>query len=222
MGSALENEDGFIEYKAFVQAAPEIIHALRLRRAAYTAAGLPKATITQEAVQIVNGDEINETLRMLTELFEQCADPSLEGLMTRSCFKDCLACRHDRISPQELQHLMQMMPEDEDGRVTFADLQENLEMLRVDSLHNALVETDVPSLRKHIILLLRRQGLNSDCTMYLWNLKRVLLQADQLCLSRLQIHVLLCMTPANVRGMVDCHDFLQVCCAVIPHMFSSE
>eukprot|EP00746_Dinoflagellata_sp_MGD_P164134 gnl/MRDRNA2_/MRDRNA2_92598_c0_seq1.p1 gnl/MRDRNA2_/MRDRNA2_92598_c0~~gnl/MRDRNA2_/MRDRNA2_92598_c0_seq1.p1 ORF type:complete len:791 (+),score=149.74 gnl/MRDRNA2_/MRDRNA2_92598_c0_seq1:62-2434(+) len=220
--SAQENAEGLIEYKAFVQAAPEIIEALQFRRLAYKKAGFPKAVVTAEAVQICHGDEIAETVRTLTELFEQCADPSLEGLMTRSCFKDCLACRHDRISPQELQHLMQMMPEDEDGRVTYADLQEQLEMLRVDSLHNALVETDVPSLRKHIILLLRRQGLNADCTMHLWNLKRVLLQADQLCLSRLQIHVILCMTPANVKGLVNCHEFLQVCCAVIPHMFSSE
>jgi Ca2+-binding EF-hand superfamily protein len=220
--SAQENAEGLIEYKAFVQAAPEIIEALQFRRLAYKKAGFPKAIVTPEAVQICHGDEIAETVRTLTELFDQCADPNLEGMMTRSCFKDCLACRHDRISPQELQHLMQMMPEDEDGRVTYADLQENLEMLRVDSLHNALVETDIASLRKHIILLLRRQGLNADCSMYLWNLKRVLLQADQLCLSRLQIHVLLCMTSANMKGMVNCYDFLQVCCAVIPHMFSSE
>lgn len=220
--SAQENAEGLIEYKTFVQAAPEIIEALQFRRLAYKKAGFPKAVVTAEAVQICHGDEIAETVRTLTELFEQCADPNLEGLMTRSCFKDCLACRHDRLSPQELQHLMQMMPEDEDGRVTYADLQEQLEMLRVDSLHNALVETDVPSLRKHLILLLRRHGLTSDCTMHLWNLKRVLLQADQLCLSRLQIHVLLCMTPADVKGLVSCQEFLRVCCAIIPHMFSSE
>jgi len=220
--SAQENADGLIEYKTFVQAAPEIVEALRFRRLAYKNAGLPKAIVTAEAVQICHGDEIVETMRTLTELFEQCADPSQEGLMTRTCFKDCLAARHDRVSPQELQHLMQMMPEDEDGRVAYADLQEQLELLRVDCLHNALVETDIPSLRKHLILLLRREGLTADCTTHLWNLKRVLLQADQLCLSRLQIHVLLCMTSANMKGLVNCYEFLQVVCAAIPHMFSSE
>merc|ERR1719160_184048 len=222
MSSAQENEEGLIEYKTFVQAAPEIVQALRLRRAAYTASGLPLATVTQEAVQIVNGDEINETVRVLTELFEQCADPSLEGLMSRSCFHDCLACRHDRISPQELQRLMQMMPEDEYGRVQYAELQPNLENLRAEAIHNALVETDVESLRKHLILLLRRHGLTSDGTMPIWNLKRVLLQADQLCLTRLQIHVLLCMSVPNMNGMVDINDFLKVTCSVIPQMFDSE
>jgi len=222
MSSAQENEGGLIEYKAFVQAAPEIIQALRLRRASYTASGLPKTTVTPEAVQIVNGEEINETCRVLMEILEQCADPSLEGLMSRSCFHECLACRHDRISPQELQRLMQMMPEDEDGRVTYAELQPNLENLRAEAIHNALVETDISSLRKHLILLLRRHGLTSDSTVPIWNLKRVLLQADQLCLTRIQIHVLLCMSVPNFHGMVDVNDFLKACCGVIPRMFDSE
>merc|ERR1719160_1010600 len=222
MSSAQENESGLIEYKAFVQAAPEIVQALRLRRAAYTASGLPKATVTQEAVQICNGEEINETVRTLTEIFEQCADPTLEGLMSRSCFRDCLACRHDRVSPQELQRLMQMMPEDESGCVQYVELQANLEILRAEAIHNALVETDIASLRKHLILLLRRHGLTSDATMPIWNLKKVLLQADQLCLTRLQIHVLLCMSIPNMNGMVDINDFLKVTCSVIPQMFDSE
>jgi Ca2+-binding EF-hand superfamily protein len=222
MSSAQENEEGLIEYKAFVQAAPEIIQALRLRRASYAASGLPKKTVTEEAVQMCNGEEIIETVRVLAELFEQCADPSLEGLMSRSCFHECLACRHDRVSPQELLRLMQMMPEDEEGRVRYDELQPNLEKLRSEALHNALVETDIASLRKHLILLLRRHGLTSDSTVPIWNLKRVLLQADQLCLTRLQIHVLLCMSIPNFSGMVDVNDFLQVCCGVIPRMFDSE
>jgi len=84
------------------------------------------------------------------------------------------------------------------------------------------VETDIASLRKHLILLLRRHGLTAESTMPIWNLKRVLLQADQLCLTRIQIHVLLCMSVPNFHGMVDVNDFLKACCGVIPRMFDSE
>merc|ERR1719506_801120 len=49
MTSAQENEDGFIECKPFVQAAPEIVQALCKRRAAYRAKGLPGVEIPHEA-----------------------------------------------------------------------------------------------------------------------------------------------------------------------------
>ena len=40
-----------------------------------------------------------------------------------------------------------------------------LQQLRIDALHNSLVETDVKMLRTHLILLARRIGINADNTM---------------------------------------------------------
>merc|ERR1719410_1591006 len=82
-----------------------------------------------------------------------------------------------------------------------------------------MVETDVDQLRKHLILLARDQGMGDDCILPVWNLRNVLLSADQLCLSRMQIHVILSIVHTNEEGLVDFEYFLRVCCTVIPQMF---
>lgn len=58
--------------------------------------------------------------------------------------------------------------------------------------------------------------------MKLWVIKQALLQADQICLTRLQIHLLLCLAEPDIFGMVDIADFLGMCCVVIPHMFDAR
>merc|ERR1719487_2570973 len=98
---------------------------------------------------------------------------------------------------------------------------EVLETLRSEALHNSLVESDVRSLRKHLILLVRRHGLTADCTLPQWVIKKALLQADQLCLSRMQIHVLLCLIDPGISGLVNVKHFLGICCTVIPYMFET-
>merc|ERR1719326_276206 len=113
------------------------------------------------------------------------------------------------------------MPEDEDGSVCADMMIPVLENLRAEALHNSLVETDLGSLRKHLILLLRRHGLTHECALPQWVIKRVLLQADQLCLSRMQIHVLLCLMEPNISGFVNVRSFLRICCTVIPYIFDT-
>lgn len=142
--------------------------------------------------------------------------------MRRSRFHDELSTRPDRLSPQELQMLMQIMPEDEDGCVCPDILISVLESLRSEALHNSLVESDVGSLRKHLILLVRRHGLTADSTLPQWVIKKALLQADQLCLSRMQIHVILCLMDPGISGYVDVRIFLRICCTVIPYLFDTE
>jgi len=79
----------------------------------------------------------------------------------------------------------------------------------------------VAMLRTHLILLARRMGLPSDNIMSIWELRNVLLNADQLCLSRMQIHVILSIVHPDEHGDVDMGYFLQVCCTVIPWMFDT-
>jgi len=69
--AAQENEDGLIQCKPFIQAAPEIIEELRRRRLAYNARGLPGVEISPDAVKHCFGDEASEIAAALMELFDQ-------------------------------------------------------------------------------------------------------------------------------------------------------
>jgi len=69
--------------------------------------------------------------------------------------------------------------------------------------------------------LMRREGLFSDPVLPVWSLRAVLLNADQLCLSRMQIHVILSIVHPSEHGEVDAEYFLRVVCTVIPYMFDA-
>jgi len=284
MTSAQENDDGFIECKPFIQAAPEIIQALRKRRITYRSRGLPGVEVPVEAVKHCFTDEVTVTANQLTKVFEQCVQenppcakwqskhpkeeqshhqaprgrtrgslsndrpsivaqdqskvpPHIHGMSKAPCgdedeiamvgikrrfCNDCIGSLPERLSPQEIMRLMQMLPEDEEGFVMIEELVEYLEHLRTDAMLNALVESDVLSLRTHLVLRFRRLGLAEDGKLCLWTIKEALLQADQVCLSRLQIHVLLCLAIPDSFGLVDVAEFLGMCCVVIPHMFDAK
>lgn len=288
MTSAQENDDGFIECKPFIQAAPEIIQALRKRRMVYRGRGLPGVEVPAEAVKHCFTDEVTGTANQLMKVFEQMtqedptcgrwapkhkeehgthhpshqpgkphgrsgstnADPGvrgsfvaptngqaaphihgmlgemademqLAGIKRRFC-QDCIASLPERLSPQETMRLMQMLPEDEEGYIMIEELVDYLEHLRTDAMLNALVESDVLSLRTHLVLRFRRLGLAEDGKLNLWVIKEALLQADQVCLTRLQIHVLLCLAIPDSFGLVNIAEFLGMCCVVIPHMFDAR
>jgi len=117
---------------------------------------------------------------------------------------------------------MQMLPEDEEGFVRIDTLEEHLEHLRTHAMLNALVESDMLSLRTHMVLRFRHLGLEEDGKMRLWNIKQALLQADQICLTRTHIHILLCLAKSDAFGNVNVADFLAMCSGVIPHMFDAR
>lgn len=117
--------------------------------------------------------------------------------------------------------LMQMVKENESSQVGYDDFVFLMQQLRIDAFHNALVETDVESLRVHLILLIRREGVQRNLQLPIWTLRKVLLSADQLCLSRIHVHVLLSIVQPNEYGWVDVNYFLRICCTVIPQMFDA-
>jgi hypothetical protein len=147
----------------------------------------------------------------------------LVGIKRRFC-QDCLGAQGlpERLSPQEAMRLMQMLPEDEDGFIRIDEVAEHLEHLRTEAMLNALVESDILSLRMHLVLRFRHLGLEDTGKMKLWVMKQALLQADQVCLTRLHIHVLLCLAKHDAFGNVDVATFLATCSAVIPHMFDAR
>jgi len=176
--------------------------------------------VNLEAIDLCYGEEIEEVGRAAREAFA-AQDVAGKNTLTRHEFRSCLQSKGERFSNQEVQMLMQMAKEDEYGQVPYDDFSVLLQQLRIDALHNALVETEVQSLRVHLILLMRREGLDHDWVLPVWTLRNVLLHADQLCLSRMQIHVILSIVHPDEFGAVDAEYFLRVCCTVIPYMFDT-
>jgi len=271
LASAPENDEGYIMWKPFIQAIPEVIEALRKRREAYKARGLPGVEIPPEAVPHCFEDEMLITVEAMVAAFNACVaeDPSrgrfelpdaqpaamgrqvssmaasppraqsaglesptgFEGqtsfgggdemtlvALKRRWARECMESLTERLSPQEALRLMQMLPEDEDGFVQIDDLKERMEHLRTQAFLNALVETNMIALRTHLVLNFRKVGLDSSGKLRIWQIRQALLNADQVCLSRLQIHVLLCLAGADKHGWVDVAIFCGICCVVIPHM----
>ena len=218
--TAVELDTGKIEWKPFVEAAPDIILSLRKRRAAYLERNQPSARVTHEAIDLCFGEEIEEAARAVREACASC-DTGATGTLSRHDFRECLMSRGERLSMQEVQMLMQMCKEDDAGQVPYDDFMLLLQQVRIDALHNALIETDIKALRMHLILLLRKEGMGPDLIMPIWSIRNVLLSADQICLSRMQIHVLLSIVHPNEHGEVDVQYFLQVACTVIPYLFDA-
>eukprot|EP00927_Polykrikos_kofoidii_P057227 TRINITY_DN51343_c0_g1_i1.p1 TRINITY_DN51343_c0_g1~~TRINITY_DN51343_c0_g1_i1.p1 ORF type:complete len:862 (+),score=179.37 TRINITY_DN51343_c0_g1_i1:231-2816(+) len=146
----------------------------------------------------------------------------LSGLKRRACL-ECLQAVPSCLSPQEVARLMQMLPEDEDV-IYIGNIFERLEELRVGSMMNCLVESDPATLRKHLVLVFRHAGMTDRGTLKLWEIRQALLQANQICLSRMQIHLLECLAWGSTdnTGDVDIADFLGTLSVVVPHMFNPE
>jgi len=216
--TAHELETGRIVWKPFVEACPAFVEALLKRRSAFEERTQNMPKVGFEAIELCFGEEIDEAARAGREAFT-AVDQAGKGKLSRHDFRSSLMHRMERFSMQEVQLLMQICKEDDFGQVPYDDFGGLLVQLRIDALHNAMVETDVDQLRKHLIILARAEGMGEDCILPVWNLRNVLLSADQLCLSRMQIHVILSIVHTDEQGFVDFEYFLRVCCTVIPQMF---
>ncbi|CEM28826.1 unnamed protein product, partial [Vitrella brassicaformis CCMP3155] len=220
----MENADGYIDYLPFVEAAPMVISALQERREAYEPRGLPAAEVTDEAIILCFG--LEETTRLIEESFRN-VDSAGTGMLTRHEFRQCIEQRSDRFSPQEVTMLMQMVEEEEDGRMPYSGIFGQLQKLRRDAFHNALVETDLRGLRPPRAA--HQEGayklpsqVTYDFKLPIWTIRDILFNASQLCLSRIQIHVLLSILMPDPYGQVDCRSFLRVACTAISQLFDTQ
>merc|ERR1719387_2377418 len=115
-----------------------------------------------------------------------------------------------------------MVKEDDYGCVAVDEFFQLLMQLRVDALHNAMIENDVRRLRLHLLRVVRDEyPFPDEEQVPIWSLRQVLLKADQILLSRSQVHVILCLLQPNVHGFVDLEYFLRFCCTIIPHFFDT-
>ncbi|CBZ55975.1 conserved hypothetical protein [Neospora caninum Liverpool] len=215
--AAHEDRQGFIHYREFVEQAPGVIRTLRERRKA--AVGTNLCHVTDEAVQLCYKDELEDAWRIMRDIFE-AADPSAAatGKLPRGVFLECLRSRPERFSSMEVTLLMQMAPTDDNGRVSFYSFASMLRILRRESINHAVLETDRNALREEILLALQKMGCSDESVLPLWVFRDVL-AGTQLCLSRMQIHALLCMLVFDRFGVVHCAQFLEVVCAVVPQLY---
>merc|ERR1719465_350553 len=85
-----------------------------------------------------------------------------------------------------------------------------------------MIENDVRRLRLHLLRVVRDEYPYPDEEQVpIWSLRQVLLKADQILLSRSEVHVILCLLQPNVHGFVDLEYFLRLCCTIIPHFFDT-
>jgi hypothetical protein len=106
--------------------------------------------------------------------------------------------------------------------VHIEDLGDQLEHLRMEALLNSLVETDVASIRAHLLERFRAVGVSPDGNLKVWKLRTAVLQAEQICLSRLQIHALFCLAEPDEYGDVDLVTYMGSLSVVIPHMCDAK
>jgi Ca2+-binding EF-hand superfamily protein len=247
MKEAIEDLEGNVNYQPFVIAAPELVESLGQRRAGFKKkmagylASNPDCEDEEGGIRIIGIEdvevffsaEVEETARVMQEKFKEI-DHSGDGLLSRKQMREALMARPDRFSPQEAALLMQhfaqtdagqieyleMIPHPTNTKVEFTPLQFEIFKLRVGALHNAIVETDVFLVWKHLVLLLRRCGMTREHVDWRpWEFRQVLLMADQLCLPRIVITILMSMMKGNHMGLVNVMTFLETCCRFIPDFY---
>jgi Ca2+-binding EF-hand superfamily protein len=247
MKEAIEDSDGNVNYQPFVIAAPELVESLGQRRSSFKTkmagflASHPECEDEEGGIRVVGiedvevffSDEVEETARVMQEKFKEI-NYAGDGLLSRKQLREALLQRPDRFSPQEAALLMQHIPQTETGQIEYAEmiphptnpkveftvLQQEIIKLRVGALHNAIVETDVFLVWKHLVLLLRRCGMTREHVDWRpWEFRQVLLMADQLCLPRIVITILMSMMKGNHMGLVNVMTFLETCCRFIPDFY---
>jgi hypothetical protein len=250
MKEAQENEVGDISYQPFVISAPELVESLASRRAAFREKWGPYLEqhpessdadgginiVSLDAVEVYYGEDIDNTARILNDKLRE-ADVNQVGTVTRKQMRQALLAMPDRVSPQEADLLMQHLPQTEFGefeyaavfphptnpKVEFSLVQLSLLELRIGALHNAIVETDVHLVWQHLIMLLRRKGLSKDNQDWRpWEYCDVLLKAEQLCLPRIIITIIMSVLRPDHRGYVPVMTFLEACIRLIPSIFDAE
>jgi Ca2+-binding EF-hand superfamily protein len=220
--TAEEDSGGRIAYEPFVASAPDMVKNLRTRRKMFENDLSARTEVTVEAVELCWGEELEETVKQCKELFDASIEASGSASLVRVAFREALQEKKERFTPQEVNLLMQMVKEDDYGCVAVDEFFQLLVQLRVDALHNAMIENDVRRLRLHLLRVVRDEYPHpEEAQVPIWSLRQVLLKADQILLSRSQVHVMLCLLQPNVHGFVDLEYFLRLACTIIPHFFDT-
>ncbi|PHJ17159.1 28 kda a-kinase anchor [Cystoisospora suis] len=174
--AAHEDRQGYINYREFVemsssefpvcrcsQQAPNIIRILRERRKATSRAN--PCHVTDEAVQLSYKDEMEETWRVMREIFESAdASAATSGKLSRGTFLECLQSRPERFSAREITLLMQIAPTDESGCVDFYTFPTMLRILRRESINHAVLEVDNQALNEELVAALNKVYVATERT----------------------------------------------------------
>lgn len=157
------------------------------------------------------------------------SDTALHGqrryCLTRNQMRNCMRAKNQYFSPQEIEMLMQTVTLNEDGKACYQDFRQLLAEVRRDGRRYSVTESDVGSLRKHIIDIVQTATVRmrgKDQVLKSTDCKRILLDCSQLSLSRLDILSILCVLPVDNNGLVNVDVFIRYAVSLIHYYFSPE
>eukprot|EP00388_Colpodella_angusta_P045071 GDKK01064875.1.p1 GENE.GDKK01064875.1~~GDKK01064875.1.p1 ORF type:complete len:721 (-),score=175.22 GDKK01064875.1:119-2260(-) len=145
--------------------------------------------------------------------------------LSRNQLRNCMRAKGQYFSPQEIEMVMQTVTMDEDGQACYQDFRQTLAEVRRDARRYSVTETDVSSLRKHIIDVVQTTAVRmkgKERVLKSTECKKILLECSQLTLSRMDILCILAVLPTDNSGLVRVDDFVRYSVSLIHHFFSPE
>ncbi|KAL8430593.1 hypothetical protein Efla_000538 [Eimeria flavescens] len=217
--AAQEMPGGWIEYGPFLEKIPSLLNMLRARRAKAQQCQT-KRKVTPDAVLQLYRDELEETFRVTRDLLEGAGS---HVASTGRCTCNWLpsSCGESRYSKQDAAFVMQTIPGNDRGEVEYEALPTLLQVLRRESVNNAVLEVDEDSIEDELKKSASEMGLTPCGCIPIWTLRDVL-DNSGLCLSKMHIHALLCLLSMNRLGQVEWNDFATVVRKILPPLFDSS
>eukprot|EP00916_Digyalum_oweni_P015153 GHVL01024727.1.p1 GENE.GHVL01024727.1~~GHVL01024727.1.p1 ORF type:complete len:569 (+),score=168.50 GHVL01024727.1:60-1766(+) len=213
-----EDNDHNIKYLEFVKSAPTTINRLKSK---YEYGECEKLKITSTELSLCYGDEIDMTSECLIDDFENIEKEyynTCTGWLKRNDFEKCLKNRIDRLSYIEISMILQICPENDDGLLQYSTFPNILQSLRIDFINNAIIENNPIALKNHLNEII--QLLYNDKYLTIWDINIILQKTDLICLSRWQIHTILCALKTDNDGQVDIDHFYNAVQKILPRICS--
>ncbi|KAL8270680.1 hypothetical protein Esti_005396 [Eimeria stiedai] len=220
LSAAQEQPGGWIQYKPFLAKIPPLLDILRDRREKLQHRQA-RRRVTVDAVLQLYREEIDETFRctrcILTNV-SQCAFRA--GLVKREELQAAMQ-RSDRFSRQDAAFVMQTIPSNDKGEAEFEALPTLLQVLRRESVNNSVLEVDGDAIEKELCRSIADMGITAGGAVPVWTLREVV-ENSGLWLSRMHIHVFMCLASMNRQGQVDWKEFIEMVREVLPPLFNSD
>jgi len=223
---ASENEDGYIDYRPFVESAALVVDTLRKRRKRFEEqekVPFEPSVSWEEMIVLHIGEEIEETSRIVQKMLELHCQTTDITQVPRNKILKCLQ-ETKRFTQQEIRILMQMIPQPKESMEIQED--EVLKMIttfRIEVLQNPIVETDITTIDCYIRLKLKEIfDEDPDNIISIWHCKRALMSLEHICLSIFHVHALLCILTPDAYGFVTDKDFIREVCRYVPTFFNAR
>jgi len=204
LAEADTNADGQVEYSEFVPIAVEIIQNIRLRQ-----------KFQEEQAQLADAAEqaALETVRMTREELQDYMvaafkefDTDESGALSRTEFKACLQSikvGNTRLTRKEMNLVLAQADSDNDGTVSYSEFVPLMFDYLVDAIKAGFMSRDFSDLEMYLVGLFSAEDQQGAGTLPRATMKSVLMHADLLNLSRIEVQTLLAEATADANHNID-------------------